>query len=143
MKDDLDAWADQLQDDIYKEAKAEYSEEVYQRWRNPKLMGRLDPADAVGSVKGQCGDSMEIFLRVHQGRVVESRFMTDGCGPSICAGSMVAGLAMGKSLEDAADSTGDLVLNALGGLPEDSEHCAGLAASALSAAVDDFFSEKA
>ncbi|MBI9076943.1 MAG: iron-sulfur cluster assembly scaffold protein [Desulfatibacillum sp.] len=139
MKDELDAWADELQETIYKEAEADYSREVYQRWRDPKRFGPMENASATGKVRGSCGDSMEIYLKVEKGRVVDSSFFTDGCGPSVSAGSMAADLAMDKDMEALADITGEVILQALGGLPEDSIHCAGLAASALSAAVDAYF----
>ncbi len=139
MTDDLDAWADELQESIYKEAEEEYSPEVYQRWRNPQRFGPMEGPQARGKVRGTCGDSMEIFLKVDQGKVQDSSFMTDGCGPSVSAGSMAADLAMGKTIEAVADISGEDILKALGGLPEDSVHCAGLAASALSAAVDNYF----
>ena len=139
MKDELDAWADELQETIYKDAEADYSKEVYQRWRNPQRFGRMENPMAWGKVRGSCGDSMEIYLRIENGRVTDSSFFTDGCGPSVSSGSMAADLAMGKDVEALTDITGEVVLEALGGLPEDSLHCAGLAASALASAVDDYF----
>ncbi len=143
MKDELDQWADQLQESIYEDAKADYSPQVYERWRRPRLMGRIDDADASGSVTGSCGDSMEIYFKVQNGLVVQSLFYTNGCGPSIAAGSMAAEIALDKKLEQVADVSGPEILNALGGLPEESKHCATLAAAALNAAVDNFFYKSA
>ncbi|ACL06031.1 iron-sulfur cluster assembly scaffold protein [Desulfatibacillum aliphaticivorans] len=142
MKDELDAWADELQEEIYKDAEADYSKEVYERWRDPKRFGRMEDATASGKVRGSCGDSMEIYLKIEDGIVIDSSFFTDGCGPSVSSGSMAADLAMKKGVEALTDITGEVILEALGGLPEESLHCAGLAASALSDAVDSYFQGK-
>ncbi|GAJ20640.1 unnamed protein product, partial [marine sediment metagenome] len=70
--------------------------------------------------------------------VQEASFFTDGCGTSIASGSMVTELARGKKLSQAQRISQKDVLNALGGLPEESEHCALLAADTLKAAIRDY-----
>ena len=51
---------------------------------------------------------------------------------------MVAELATGKDLEEASQIGGDAVLMALGGLPEEENHCAFLAAETLLAAIHEW-----
>ncbi|MFP4476972.1 MAG: iron-sulfur cluster assembly scaffold protein [Desulfatibacillaceae bacterium] len=139
MADDLDSWADQLQERIYEQAREEYSETVYRLWREPVRMGRMAAPDGRSRVTGGCGDTIEIYLLVEDENVKDVTFYTDGCATSVAAGSMAAQLAAGRPLDRVADISGEDVLNALDGLPEESEHCADLAAEALSRAVDDYY----
>ena len=80
---------------------------------------------------------MEFWLTVRNDKVDQVSFITDGCGPSLACGSMAACLAEGKRVEDAAGLRQQDILKALGGLPEESEHCALLAANTLKAACED------
>lgn len=75
-------------------------------------------------------------------RVVNATFWTDGCGPSIASGSMVTELVKGRGIVEAQKITQDDILNALGGLPEESQHCALLAANTLKEAVRDYLAFK-
>ena len=135
MKNSLDDFVDKLQEQIFDETKATYGKEVFSRWQNPKFMGRIVNASCVGRLTGNCGDSMEIYLQIKNDHIREARFFTDGCGSSVACGSVVAELATGKDLDEAAQIGGDTVLMVLGGLPEEEKHCAFLAAETLMAAI--------
>jgi len=65
--------------------------------------------------------------------------LTDGCGSTIASGSMVTELIKGKSVPGARKVTQQDILNALGGLPEESLHCTRLAAETLKEAIKDYF----
>jgi nitrogen fixation NifU-like protein len=60
----------------------------------------------------------------------------------VACGSIVAELARGKDLDEAAQIGGDTVLEALGALPEEERHCAYLAAEALQAAIHQWMLKK-
>jgi nitrogen fixation NifU-like protein len=85
---------------------------------------------------------MEIWLKVRDATITESTFMTDGCGTTIAAGSMVTELAKGKTVIQAQKISQQDVLSALGGLPEESQHCALLAANTLREAIKDYLAFK-
>jgi len=87
-------------------------------------------------ITGPCGDTMEFWLQVVDGRIERIGFTTTGCGPSRAAGSMATELALGKTLDEAAKIGQAEILAALGGLPKDSEHCALLASNTLRAAME-------
>jgi NifU-like protein involved in Fe-S cluster formation len=74
-------------------------------------------------------------LRVTDGRVVEARFQTYGCGPSIAASSLVTELVRDRPVEDLGELTPGAVERALGGLPADRRHAATLVIEALRAAA--------
>lgn len=115
-----------------------YSEKVIDHFLRPRNLGRIDDAEGYGKVTGPRGDTMEIFLRIINGMVVEASFMTAGCGTTIACGSMVTELAKGKSINDTREITQDVILENLGGLPEPDQHCALLAANTLHEALIDY-----
>jgi len=116
-----------------------FSQEVAKRWLNPKSIGTMENPDGIGCITGPCGDTMEIFLRIKDGKITNAVFTTDGCGTTVVAGSMAADLATGKDVREAMKISQEAVLNALGGLPEDSRHCALLASNTLKEAIKDYF----
>lgn len=79
---------------------------------------------------------MEFWVFVRNDRLEEVTFITDGCGCSLACGSMATSLARGKTLREAAAVQQLDILEALGGIPTESEHCALLAATTLRAACE-------
>jgi len=129
---------DDLQALVMADARKIYTETVIDHAMNPRNLGIMQDADGFARVTGPCGDTMEVWLKVNNNTIVDINFMTDGCGTSIASGSMVTELAKGKSIGEAIKISQQDVLNALGGLPEESEHCALLAANTLKAAIRDY-----
>jgi len=119
-----------------------YSEIVVDHALNPRNVGKIEDADGFARITGPCGDTMEIWLRVRNDIITETTFMTDGCGTTIVAGSMVTELARGKSTGQALAIGQQDVLDALGGLPEENQHCALLAANTLKEAIKDYVALK-
>ncbi|HDR00545.1 MAG TPA: iron-sulfur cluster assembly scaffold protein [candidate division WOR-3 bacterium] len=134
LNDGPDAF-DSMQEEILRRAAAVYPPKVMELWRNPQNAGGLEDPDGYACITGPCGDTMQIWLRVAEGRIAEATFWTDGCGPSIVCGSMVTILARGRTVEEAVAVDQQAVLDALGGLPEESRHCALLAVRTLAEAV--------
>lgn len=119
-----------------------YTEIVIDRAQNPRNLGQIPDSDGFASVVGSCSDTMEICIRVRNDKILNATFFTDGCAITIAAGSMVTELAKGKSVSDALKITQHDVLNSLGGLPEESQHCALLASDTLRAAIRDYLAFK-
>jgi len=124
------------------DARKIYSETVIDHAMNPRNLGTMPDADGFARVTGPCGDTMEIWLKVMDGIIIQATFYTDGCGTSIASGSMVAEMAKGKSITEAQKIGQQNVLDALGGLPDENEHCALLAANTLREAVRDYIAMK-
>ena len=101
---------------------------------HPRHHGPLEVFDGHARITGPCGDTMEFWLTARNGKVDKVSFITDGCGSSLACGSMATCLAEGKRVEDVAGLRQQDILEALGGLPKESEHCALLAANTLKAA---------
>jgi nitrogen fixation NifU-like protein len=142
MNDPFDDFVACMQAEIDRETLADFGEKVYERWKNPLYMHAIPDADAKGRQKGACGDTISVFLKIENGRVQNAGFMTDGCGPSAVCGSYAAEMAIGKTPLEITEITGEDILEALGGLPQEHEHCAFLAAAALQAALEDYMSRR-
>jgi nitrogen fixation NifU-like protein len=135
------AW-DKYQELVKEEMSKLYSQTVIDHAMNPRNVGNTEAADGYASVTGPCGDTMDIWLKVKDDTIVKATFMTDGCGTTIAAGSMVTELAKDNSISQALRTSQEDVLSALDGLPEESKHCVLLAVNTLKAAVKDYLTLK-
>lgn len=116
-----------------------YSEAVMEHFRNPRNMGVIEDADGVGEVGNPtCGDMMRITIKVNDDRIEDVKFQTLGCGAAVATSSMVTELAIGKTLDEAAEITNKSVAESLGGLPPAKMHCSNLAADGLHEAIKDY-----
>ena len=138
----LDELAASLMEQIDAQVQKDYSPKVFALWKNPLHMGRMASPDAVANLEGQCGDSIEIQIRVQNDQIIDAKFSTNGCAPSVVSGSAACALARGKGLEEVASITEEDILNYLDGLPEEKEHCAYLAARTIQEAVHNYMLEK-
>ena len=127
---------------IKQEMRKIYSEAVVEHSMDPRNLGNLEDADGFARVTGPCGDTMSIWLKVNGDTIINASFITDGCGTTVASGSMVTEMVKGKSISEARKTTQRDVLDALGGLPQESEHCALLAANTLKAAIRDYMAMK-
>ena len=142
MSSDFEKMAEELQASIMEDARKVYSEKVIERWLDPRNLGKFRTPDGFAKVKGPCGDTMQIFFKVKDGAISKIKFTTDGCASSIAAGSMATELAQGKKIEEAAEISQRMILDALDGLPEESVHCALLASNTLKEAIKNYFDSK-
>jgi nitrogen fixation NifU-like protein len=142
MSEDFDKAIDEIQASIIADARKIYSEKVIQSWLNPKYMGEMESPQGQGKVTGTCGDTVQIFLRIDNNKIIDARFITDGCATTIAAGGMACELAIGKTFKEAFKITKEVIVEQLGGLPEESIHCALLASNTLRAALTDFLTSR-
>jgi NifU-like protein involved in Fe-S cluster formation len=101
MTDNFDETIKELQASIIDEARKTYSEKAIQEWLNPTHMGVLQGPQGYAKVKGSCGDTVQIELRIENDLIADARFLTDGCGTTIAANNMACELAIGKTPKDA------------------------------------------
>ncbi|MBR0360012.1 MAG: Fe-S cluster assembly scaffold protein NifU [Clostridia bacterium] len=119
-----------------------YSEKVMDHFENPRNVGKLADANAVGEVgNATCGDIMKIYMKIENGIIEDVSFKTFGCGAAIATSSMATELVKGKTVEEALQLTNRAVMEALDGLPPAKIHCSVLAEQAIHAALKDY-SEK-
>jgi len=101
----------------------------------PMNVGSIENPDGHGRITGECGDTMEIFIRISGKRIATISFLTDGCGATLACGSAVTELARGKTISDAESVNVLSVLDYLDDLPPSHEHCALLAVKTLHGAL--------
>ena len=113
-----------------------YSEIVLDHAQNPRNQGILEEANARGyQMNPVCGDVLSLMLRIADGRIVEARFMTEGCTASVAASSILTELITGLTLEEADELTHEDIDDAVGGLPASKLHSAALVIGALKQAL--------
>jgi nitrogen fixation NifU-like protein len=113
-----------------------YSPTLVDHFLNPRNAGMMRDPDSVGETEdAECGDLARFFLRVRDGRAVEVRFQTYGCGPTIAAASVASELSRGRLVDELCRLEAREIERALDGLPDDRKHAADVAAGALRAAA--------
>ena len=66
-----------------------YSEKVMDHFSNPRNVGQIDNANAVGEVgNAKCGDIMKIYMDIQDDVIKDVKFKTFGCGAAIATSSM-------------------------------------------------------
>ncbi len=116
-----------------------YSEKVMDHFMNPRNMGEIKDADAVGTVGNPaCGDVMRLYLKVKDDKVSEAKFKTFGCGAAIATSSMATEMIKGKTVDESLKITNEAVAEALDGLPPNKMHCSVLAQEAIEAAINNY-----
>ena len=117
-----------------------YSEKVFDHFRNPRNLGKIEDADGIGEVgNAKCGDIMKMYLKISDGIITDVKFNTFGCGSAIATSSMATEMIKGKSVADALTLSNQAVVEALDGLPAHKIHCSVLAEEAVKAAVKDYY----
>ena len=121
----------------------QYSSKVMEHLMNPKNVGELADANAIGMVgNAKCGDIMQMFMKIDENEVIqEVTFKTFGCG-AIATSSMATELVKGKTIKEALALTNTAVMEALDGLPPVKVHCSVLAEEAIRAALADYYTRK-
>ncbi len=119
--------------------KSYYSKEAVQRFMHPKFFGEMKDADAVGVVGNErCGDEMEIYIKVDNGKIINASFRTLGCAAAIATSDVVCEMVIGKNIKDAVELTEKEMVEKLEYLPNTKVHCASLALNGLRAAVENY-----
>ena len=119
----------------------DYSDEVIEHYRNPRNVGKIDDADAVGEAGSlACGDALKVYLKIEDGIVTDAKFQTFGCGSAVASSSMMTEMIIGKPIEEVKKLTNKDIAEALGGLPPEKMHCSVMGHEALEDALKNYFS---
>lgn len=119
-----------------------YSEKVMDHFMNPRNVGEIENAEAVGQVGNiKCGDIMKMYLKIDNDVITDVKFKTFGCGSAIATSSMATEMIKGKTVKEALQLTNKAVAEALDGLPPIKMHCSVLAEQAVKAAIFNYAKE--
>lgn len=119
-----------------------YSEKVLDHYENPRNVGSMSKDDAsvgTGMVGAPaCGDVMKLQIRVgDDGRIIDAKFKTYGCGSAIASSSLVTEWVKGKTLDEANHIQNKQIAEELS-LPPVKIHCSILAEDAIKAAIENY-----
>ncbi|XP_055009988.1 iron-sulfur cluster assembly scaffold protein IscU-like [Boleophthalmus pectinirostris] len=119
-----------------------YHVKVVDHYENPRNVGSLDKNSknvGTGLVGAPaCGDVMKLQIQVDdQGKIIDARFKTFGCGSAIASSSLATEWVKGKSVEEALTIKNTDIAKELC-LPPVKLHCSMLAEDAIKAALADY-----
>lgn len=120
----------------------DYSEKVMDHYRNPRNVGTIEDADAVG-VAGSltCGDQLKIYLKIKDNVVTDAKFQTFGCGSAVASSSILTEMIIGKTIDEVKKITNKDIADELGGLPPEKMHCSVMGYEALEDALKNYKAE--
>jgi Fe-S cluster assembly scaffold IscU len=115
---------------------------VIDHYENPRNVGSLDKGDqsvGTGLVGAPaCGDVMKLQIKVDDdGKIIEAKFKTFGCGSAIASSSLATEWIKGKNLNEAGEIKNTQIAKELS-LPPVKLHCSMLAEDAIKAALADY-----
>jgi len=116
------------------------SDRIQQAIADPKNVGEMADADAIGTVGSpDCGDMLRMWIKFKEenGRRVidKATFQTFGCETAIAVASVATELIAGKTAAEALNLSGADLSAPLGALPPMKIHCAQLVEGALRSAL--------
>ncbi|MBZ0265897.1 iron-sulfur cluster assembly scaffold protein [bacterium] len=113
---------------------SEFSETYLDHFSSPRNIGEIENADAVAEAEhegGGCFDRIRVSIRIADGRVEEMLFKARACSGTIAAASAGTEWAKGKTVEEVAEVTADIIADYLDGVPEKKLHSVELVAEVL------------
>ena len=120
----------------------DYSEKVIELYKNPKNVGKIDDADAIGEAGSiSCGDALKLYLKIKDGIVIDAKFQTFGCGSAVAASSILTEMVIGKTIDEVKKITNKDIIDELGGLPPEKMHCSVMGYEALEDALGKYLNE--
>jgi len=129
---------EKLKGDIEKELEKTYSKKTIEYSKNPINMGIMTNPDGAAVVKGSCGDTMEIYMRVSNNKITDINFHTFGCGVTLACGSALTKITKGKDIYELLKMSPQQIITELGSLPLNGIHCAILAINTFFQALSDY-----
>jgi len=119
------------------------SKKVRDHFSNPRNVGEIKNPDGVGYFGDPSyGIDLELYIRVKDSTITDTRFKAFGCATTIATVSMVSEMLEGKKIEQALEISDNEIAEALDGLPPSRIHCAEMGHELIKAAVGDFVQKR-
>jgi len=98
---------------------------------------KIQHPDGYGKCSRACGDTLEMYLMSHNGRIRSASFYTDGCIYTVACANALVHMIEGKSVLQARAVSPQHIVDYLETLPKAERHCAELAVRTLRFALLD------
>ena len=113
-----------------------YSPQLLDHFEHPRNAAEIESPDATAQIENPaCGDVLKLSVKIVDGRIAEIGFGAKGCVPTMACGSAITELVKSKTIAEAKAIRREQVVEAVGGLPQASEHASYLAMDTLAAVL--------
>jgi len=122
---------------------AGYADPAINYYLEKKYMGHIENADQVSENVGSCGDTMKIYLKIDDRKVIkDARYEITGCAGAISAAMAAVDLVKGKTIDEALKINDGDVFKVLENIPEKKHHCIQLAVKTMHKGILDYKHKK-
>lgn len=120
-------------------SEAGYADPAINYYLEKKYMGHIENADQVSENVGSCGDTMKIYLKVDNHKIIkDARYEITGCAGAISAAMAAVDLVKGKTIDEALKINDGDVFKILENIPEKKHHCIQLAVKTMHKGILDY-----
>ena len=92
-----------------------YQERISEHYRNPRNFGKITGSYLHGRAHNPaCGDDIEIYLKVDNGKISDVKFYGKGCGVSTASASMLTEKVKGMTVTMAKNLKKEYIFEMLG-----------------------------
>ena len=116
-----------------------YNEKIIKIFQNPKNVGVLKGANAIGkAVCDERNDMLRFYLKIEGNKVADAKFKAMGSSTLIAISSLTTQLIKGKAISILEEFDTKLIENEVGEIPEYSRYCLNMVQIALSNALNSY-----
>lgn len=116
-----------------------YSKKTINHFLNPKNIGEMKNPDGYSQIGNMlCGDQLNFFLKVKNGKIKDVKFLSFGCASNIATASLLTEKVKGMTIAEAKKYKWETVVAELGGLPSQKIHCSVMAVEGFRKAITDY-----
>lgn len=121
-----------------------YTKKTLDHFLKPKNIGQIKNPDGYAQIGNMtCGDQLDFFIKVKDGKIKDVKFLSFGCASNIATASIMTEKVKGMTVEEAKKYPWKKIVADLGGLPSQKVHCSVMAVQGLNKAIEDYESSLA
>lgn len=116
-----------------------YTKKTLDNFLKPKNIGKIANPDGYAQIGNMvCGDQLDFFLKVEDGKIKDVKFLSFGCASNIATASVMTQKVKGMTVVQAKKYAWKEIVKELGGLPQQKIHCSVMAVEGLQKAITDY-----
>lgn len=116
-----------------------YTKKTINHFLKPQNIGEIKNPDGYAQIGNMvCGDQLDFFLKVQNGKIKDVKFLSFGCASNIATASLLTEKVKGMTIDEAKKYKWETVVSELGGLPSQKIHCSVMAVQGLKKAIADY-----